>query len=159
MLRTTIIAAASLLALAACNRSDDGTVSMSADGGNISGAVNRDTGEMKIDVPGFQGSVKLPKMEFDAGNFELNGVKLYPGSRIENVDVSGKDGDVRVRFSSPADPGAVQGWFQQRLGKAGFDVKANGQGLAGTTDEHKSFRLDLTPDGADHAQGTIVIGN
>jgi hypothetical protein len=54
----------SVLALSACNRSDEGTtVSINADGGNVLGAINGETGEMKIDVPGFQGSVKLPKIQ------------------------------------------------------------------------------------------------
>lgn len=158
-----IVFAALILPIAACNRPDSGTsIAINGDDGNMLGSVNGKTGEVKIDVPGFQGSVKLPKIQFDAGNFDLNGVKLYPGSTIENVNVSdGKSGDggVKVRFTSPATPAAVRGWFQERLTKVGYTVQSDGQKLVGTTDENKRFRLDLTPTGADKASGTIVIGD
>jgi hypothetical protein len=155
----------SVLALSACNRSDEGTtVSINADGGNVLGAVDGETGEMKIDVPGFQGSVKLPKIQIDSGDFDLNGVRLYPGSSIKNLNIVGNEkngsdtgGGLRVAFVSPATPATVRDWFAERLGKVGYKVHAEGANLIGTTDENKPFRLELAPDGPDKATGTIVI--
>ncbi len=155
----------SVLALSACNRSDEGTtVSINADGGNVLGAINGETGEMKIDVPGFQGSVKLPKIKIDTSNFDLNGVRLYPGSSIKTLNIvgnekNGKDAGsgLRVAFSSPATPAIVRDWFAQRLGKVGYQVHPEGANLIGTTDENKPFRLELAPEGADKATGMIVI--
>jgi hypothetical protein len=155
----------SVLALSGCNRSDEGTtVSINADGGNVLGAINGETGEMKIDVPGFQGSVKLPKIQIDSGDFDLNGVRLYPGSSIKNLNIVGNEkngsdtgGGLRIAFASPATPATVREWFAERLGKVGYKVHAEGANLIGTTDENKPFRLELDPDGADKATGTIVI--
>jgi hypothetical protein len=155
----------SVLALSACNRSDEGTtVSINADGGNVLGAINGETGEMKIDVPGFQGSVKLPKIQIDSGDFDLNGVRLYPGSSIKNLNIVGNEkngsdtgGSLRVAFASPATPAIVRDWFAERLVKVGYKVRSEGANLIGTTDENKPFRLELAPDGADKATGTIVI--
>lgn len=160
MFRPLILATAGLLALSACDRSNEGaSVSINADGGNVLGAIDGNTGEMKIDVPGFQGSVKLPKIKIDTGNFDLNGVRLYPGSSIRNLNIVGNDktGGLRVAFTSPAKPAIVRDWFAQRLGKVGYQVHAEGPNLIGTTDENKPFRLELAPDGADKANGTIVI--
>jgi len=163
MFRPLLLAAvglSSVLALSACDRSGEGTsVSINADGGNVLGAINGETGEMKIDVPGFQGSVKLPKIKIDTGDFDLNGVRLYPGSSIKNLNIVGNDknGGLRVAFASPATPTTVRDWFAQRLGKVGYQVHAEGPNLIGTTDENKPFRLELAPDGADRATGTIVI--
>lgn len=159
------IGLSSVLALSACNRSDEGTtVSINADGGNVLGAINGETGEMKIDVPGFQGSVKLPKIKIDSSNFDLNGVRLYPGSSIRNLNIVGNEktdhdtgGGLRVAFASPANPAIVRDWFAERLGKVGYKVHSEGANLIGTTDENKPFRLELAPDGADKATGTIVI--
>ncbi|MES3100357.1 hypothetical protein [Sphingomonas faeni] len=157
---TAVVGLTSLLALSACDRSNEGaSVSINADGGNVLGAINGETGEMKIDVPGFQGSVKLPKIKIDTGNFDLNGVRLYPGSSIKTLNIVGDDkaGGLRVAFASPATPTIVRDWFAQRLGKVGYQVHAEGPNLIGTTDENKPFRLELAPDGKDKATGTIVI--
>ena len=163
MIRPLFLAAvglASVLALSACDRSNEGaSVSINADGGNVLGAINGETGEMKIDVPGFQGSVKLPKIKIDTSNFDLNGVRLYPGSSIKTLNIVGDDkaGGLRVAFASPATPTIVRDWFAQRLDKVGYKVHGEGTNLIGTTDENKPFRLELAPDGKDKATGTIVI--
>ncbi len=163
MIRPFFLAAVGLtgvLALSACDRSNEGaSVSINADGGNVLGAINGETGEMKIDVPGFQGSVKLPKIKIDTGNFDLNGVRLYPGSSIKSLNIVGdeKAGGLGVAFASPATPTIVRDWFAQRLGKVGYQVHPEGANLIGTTDENKPFRLELAPDGKDKATGTIVI--
>jgi len=161
MLRPLLLAGLAL-SIAACNRSDEGTsVTINADGGNVMGAIDGETGEMKIDIPGLKGAVTLPKIKLDSGNFDLNGVRLYPGSSITNVSVTGdgkEAGGLRVRFASPATPDVVRGWFAERLAKVGYRVTADGANLVGTTDENKPFRLELAPDGAGKASGTVVIG-
>lgn len=162
---------ATALALTGCNRSNDDapSITINADGGNVLGAIDGRTGEMKIDMPGFRGAVTLPKIKIDAGNFDLNGVRLYPGSTIETISVVGgaRQGDtekraatdgLRLVFASPATTDTVRRWFAERLTKVGYVVGTDGAGLVGTTDENQPFRLDLAPDGPDRAKGTIVIG-
>ncbi len=162
MTRTLLLAATVLaLPLAACDRQGDGTsVTINADGGNALGSVDAKSGEVKVDVPGFSGQFKLPKLQLDATDFDLNGVHLYPGSTIDTVDVGtgGKDAGLRLGFTSPAGAEQVRGWFQERLGKAGFTLNQDGTGLTGMTDENKPFRLELDGDGA-KAKGTIVLGS
>ena len=156
MTRLLRCAAALVLPLAGCDRQGEGTsVSINADGGNVLGAVDAKSGEVKLNVPGFSGQIKLPKIQLDATNFDLNGVHLYPGSTIDTVDV--RDGGLHLGFTSPATPDQVRDWFQQRLAKAGFTLKQEGNALTGTTDEKKPFRLDLNGDGTT-AKGTIVLG-
>jgi hypothetical protein len=162
MVRTCLFAAALVVPLSACDRSGEGTsVSINADGGNATDVIDASSGEVKVDVPGFSGQFRMPKLQLDANDFDLNGVRLYPGSTIDTVNIgtSGKDQGLRLAFTSPANPECVRAWFQERLGKAGFMLKQQGQGLTGTTDENKPFRLDITGSGADAAKGTIVLGN
>jgi hypothetical protein len=155
-MRTALLAVVPLaigLPLAACDGHDAGTTISIA--GNSSGQV-------KVDLPGFQGTFKLPKIQLTADNFDLNGVHLPPGSKISgfNVDAGRKDDDGRVRiaFDSPMGAEAVRGWFAERLPKAGFAVRADGAGLVGTTDDKKPFALRLGETGAERATGTITIG-
>jgi len=163
MTRMLFLAATLALPLTACDRqgSGDGTsVTINADGGDALGSIDAKSGEVKVDVPGFSGQFKLPKLQLDATDFDLNGVHLYPGSTIETVDVgtSGKNEGLRLGFTSPANADQVRGWFQERLGKAGFTLKRDGAGLTGTTDENKPFRLELNGGGGGKAKGTIVLG-
>lgn len=162
MTRPILFLAALALPLAACDRSGQGTtITINADDGNVLGGVDGNSGEVKLDVPGFSGKITLPKLQLNAGDFDLNGVHLYPGSTIETMNVAGGDkkNDVRVAFTSPATPDTVRAWFQERLAKVGFTIKPDGTGLSGTTDEDKPFKLTLTPDGGKNAKGEITLGS
>lgn len=160
--------ALSLVLLAACGRADDApSIVVNTGDGALTGTIGGNASEMKIDLPGLKGSVSLPKVRFDAGDFDLNGVKLYPGSHIEGVSIGdgrgdgrggdGKNGGVRISFASPAAPDIVRGWFKARLANAGYTLSDDGRTLSGTTDEAKPFRLELVPQG-DGAKGTIDMG-
>lgn len=171
MIRTVCILALAAAPLAACDGAKDGTsISINATGtdGNMIAGVDGKTGQVSLNVPGFSGNIKLPKIKLDAENFEMNGVHLYPGSTISGMNIDAKDnsgskedsGVVKVSFASPATPETVRGWFLEKLnGGAKFKVQASGSGLAGTTDEGKPFHLDLAPDGAGKSRGTIVLGS
>ncbi|WP_404368344.1 hypothetical protein AB5I39_14575 [Sphingomonas sp. MMS24-J45] len=166
MLRTALCALA-LISLAACDDGKEGssfTLNSTDSTGNAAGASIDGKGEATIDTPFFKGKVTLPKLKLDADNFDMNGVHLYPGSKISgmNVDVQNKDGDkddgrVRIAFTSPAAPATVRAWFKDKLTAAGFTLSDKGNGLTGTTDEDKPFTLELTPDGADKSSGVITV--
>jgi hypothetical protein len=167
MIRHLAIACLLAAPLAACDGAKEGTtVSLNATDpdGNVVAAVDGKTGQVSINAPGFTGKMNLPKIQIDADNFDMNGVHLYPGSKISTMNIDahdrpGKDddGSVRVSFDSPAAPTKVRDWFQQKLTDAGFTLQASGNGLTGKTNEGKPFSLDLTPAGADHSNGTISI--
>ena len=165
-MRLSLLAPA--LLLAACDQSGAGTT-MSIDAGagadNGFAATVSNQGEVAINSPVFSGKLKLPKLDMDAEDFDMNGVHLYPGSRITGIDVQSRgtgdgkgDGRVRVSFDSPAAPHAVLGWFQERLNHAGFKVAPDRSNLTGTTDDNKPFRMELAPAGENKARGTILIG-
>jgi hypothetical protein len=165
-MRVALLLAPALL-LAACDGGGSGTsisfTGNSDDGKPGEATMNGSTGEVKIDVPGFQGSFKLPRIEMTADNFDLNGVHLPPGSKIRGFNVDAgegakDDGKVTVAFDAPTDAAGVRRWFADRLPKAGYQVHADGAGLLGTTDDKKPFVLKLNEAGAGHAQGTITIG-
>ncbi|CAN5465175.1 hypothetical protein BH09PSE4_BH09PSE4_20550 [soil metagenome] len=167
MRRAALLPIALLLPLAACDSSPGTSISIKSDdkGGNTIAGMDGATGQVSIDTPGFKGNFTLPKIHLDAGDFDMNGVHLYPGSKISGMNVDahdspGKDKDsgvATVKFESPANPETVRAWFEEKLGKADFKLHREGTGLIGKTDEDKPFRLDLAPAGTDHAQGTITI--
>jgi hypothetical protein len=165
MHRLSLGLAALALPLAACGSNADGgtTIAINADGGdgNVKAAVDGDTGEVSLKLPGFSAKVDLPKIQLDANDFDLNGVHLYPGSTITTMDIDGQDQNskVRIGFDSPAAPETVRDWFEPKLEDAGFTLHDEGTGLAGTTDEGKPFSMTLAPAGGDHTTGTITLSD
>ena len=152
---------AAALPLAACDRAEQGTsISLNVADGNVIGAVDGKSGEVKLNVPGFSGKITLPKVQLDASNFDLDGVKLYPGTTVDSMNVAGGDkrNQVVIAFTSPAAPDAVRGWFEQRLAAAGYTIAASSSGLAGTTPDDKPFALELSPGGTGQAKGRITLG-
>lgn len=156
------------LALAACSGGDGDGTSITFNGETENGtattiSTDGNSGAMKIDVPGFKADIALPKLKLDAGDFEMNGVNLYPGSTITSMNITdgGHEGEgsggVTVRFAAPAAADVVQGWFRGKLSEAGFKLTNQGSGLTGTTEEGKPFRMELTPNGAAASAGTITI--
>ncbi|SEL24409.1 hypothetical protein SAMN05216382_1629 [Sphingomonas palmae] len=156
MHRSAMLLTATLaLSVAACNRGEEGTqIAVTANG---SGGSMGSDGQVKIDTPAFKGAFKLPQINLSAENFELNGVHLYPDSKIAavNADGTGKD-KVTVRFTSPADPATVRTWFAEQFKQAGTEVKVDGNTLTGRDDD-QTFTIDLSPQGKQSA-GVIRIG-
>jgi hypothetical protein len=162
MLRPLLIGLALVaLPLAGCDDKDGTSITFNAtdDNGTMALADNGQTGQVAVNLPGFSGKLKLPKLHLDGNDIELNGVHLYPGSKVTgmNIDADHDDGVVHIAFDSPADPATVRNWFQNKLTGVGFTLHAEGNGLAGTTDDKKPFKLDLQPDGAGHAKGMIAV--
>jgi hypothetical protein len=153
--------------LAACGDGDgNGTqISIKADtgDGNLSASTDAN-GALAVKIPGLDARIKLPPIQVKADDFDVNGVKLYPQSRIlgMNVDAKGDSGDkqqgtVEVRFDSPAGPDRVRGWFEQQMRAHGFHVQRSGSGLSGTTNEGDPFRLEIAPNGTNQASGALTV--
>lgn len=166
MRHIAITALGLVLALSACSSSEPGTtisINATTNDGNMAANVDK-AGTLSLDTPIFKGELKLPKMKLDASDFDMNGVHLYPGSKITamNINANGdgdgkKDDVVRVGFESPATPDVVRDWFKTRLNDAGFNVSATGTGLKGTTDEGKPFEMTLTPSDNGQSRGEIRL--
>ena len=145
------------LALAACqakvgteadNTDRPDTVKVAADG----------NGSIALDLPGFNGRMKLPAALMQRGNVDLDGVKLYPGAKLGrvNVDAGQAGAKVNATFDAPAPVDQVRGWYRQALRDKGIMVTERDGVLSGTTTEGAAFRLSFAPNGGG-TTGTIAI--
>jgi hypothetical protein len=160
MLRPAVPFALCLI-LAACN-GDGTTISIDGNDDDNSSVTTDANGQIEIHAPGLSGSLKLPKMTMRAEDFEVNGVKLYPGSTMKtfHVDSRGdKDGKVTLSFESPAAPDTVRDWFRDNMTKQGFKVATSGDNLSGTTDDGQPFAVTLDGDGGGKTRGKMQVGN
>ncbi len=124
------------------------------------------TGAVTVSTPGFDLNLKLPKMALGAEDFDIDGVKLYPGSTISEIRVDAgdkrKEGDsaVDVGFTAPADAKTVAGWFARHFSEKGIAFEREGETLTGKTAGGDAFVIELgdeTVDGAAGAKGSIHI--
>ncbi|RSU17493.1 hypothetical protein CA223_16620 [Sphingomonas koreensis] len=119
-------------------------------------------GRVAVKAPGFEGSIKLPKFDLGADNFEVDGLKLYPGSTIASLNVDanqdkGGEDSVRVQFDAPAAADKVRNWFQEQMQTAGFTVAAKDGQLSGKTSEGSDFTLDIDAAGGSKSRGTLTV--
>lgn len=152
------------LTLAACDTGGNTTINIHGDDGDVN-ITSDDSGHASLKLPGIDASIKIPKIKVSAADFDVNGVKLYPGSTMSdfNVDASSGDGDkekgrVAIKFESPASLDKVQAWFRDAMAKHHFKVSPQGSGFAGTTDDGQPVTVELEADGPDKAKGSLTVG-
>lgn len=137
------VAAAALGALSACsgNQKDDGLVNITA---------NTADGNVSISVPGVTVDAKLPSDMFTKSDFDIDGVKLPAGAKIEtmNVKAGDKDTHVRMSFSAPGDIAAIRKHFLDGFAAKSVTVTQSGDTLSGKTDDDNAFTIALTPGAA-----------
>jgi hypothetical protein len=167
-MRTILIAALAALPLAACEgnvkEGESGTaVSINASSSSdeyVAITADGNTGEVAIKSEGFSASVDLPQFKLDSGNFDIGGVKLYPGSKISGVNVNADSGEgsgkVDVSFTAPAAPDKVAAYFKDAFREKGVTTAQTGTSIAGTMADGDAFSIALTPDG-DGTKGKINI--
>lgn len=147
--------------LAACQK-PAATVEINTENGQtrISAEPGKDN-RLKIDAPGLKADIDLPFMGAITGSMDIDGVKLYPDSKIQGVNIDAHDdrddGRFTMRFHAPADRAKVVAWFNRQFADNGFKMTLSGDRFTGTNDEGKPVTLDLR-DGANGAtEGEIRI--
>lgn len=149
-------------ALAACGGDGEGTsISIQGDNGSVTAAADKD-GKVSVKAPGFEGSIKLPKFNIGAENFEVDGVKLYPGATVASLNIDdrqdgSKSGGVNVTFDAPADAARVRDWFREQMEGAGFTVTGNRDELTGKTKSGSPYTLKIDGTGDARSRGTLTV--
>lgn len=170
-MRTLILVSALAMTLAACSGAaednktgTDIAIDLKTDeGAPVMARADGKTGDITIDIPGFKANIAMPKIELDADNFDISGVKLYPGSKIISMKIDQKDAQtdetkVEVQFDAPAPPDVVKGWFMEKFAaESGVTVAASADSIAGKTEDGDPFAISLKPGSAGNSMGTVSI--
>lgn len=143
MRKTILILAIPLVLLAGCEfkvgKDDGGKDAASVQvGGDGNVAISADEGEgISIKVPGFEGRMNIPGIELGGDSIDIDGIKLYPGSTFDGLNVAdGKgagNGVVDIRFSSPAAPDKVAVYYAAAARDNGFSAIKVGNAADVTT--------------------------
>lgn len=161
---------APLLLLSACGSRDDkeaGTsITLDAkgkSGEDVAIRADGDTGKIEMKVPGFEGKFTLPKIKLGSGSFDIDGVQLYPGSKISTMNVATvqheTDGptNVNIAFTSPADPAKVAAYFRKAFKDEGIELSGSNSNLSGKNKDGDPFTITLSPASGDQTSGTIAL--
>jgi hypothetical protein len=155
-----------MVLIAGCGTKDAkaGTdISISGDDGNVVAAAIGKTGKLSLNLPGVSANILLPKIQLEAGDMDINGVKLYPRTTINAVNVqTGSNGardKVDMRFAAPAAPAVVRDYFLGAFRDNGATIAVRGMGLSGTGKDGDPFSIDLDPSSGGGTLGRIVLSS
>jgi hypothetical protein len=159
-----VLAATALVAVAACSKKDDADTRSDASQHTVDIQADSETGDIAMKLPGgFDAKFKVPAGMTDEAKFDIDGVGLYPGAKVQKIKVNAvkKDGDrdatVELGFKAPADPAAVADWYQQQFEAKKISVSRSGETLTGKTEDGDDFSLALVAGGTGVTQGTLTI--
>ncbi len=132
-------------------------------GEDIRITADGDTGKVAVNLPGFDANVRLPKVLLKDSNFDIDGVKLYPGATVSSINVQGDktgvwDGDrVQIIFSAPADPKPVRDWFVKAFAEKAVAAKVSGESLVGKTKDGTPFTMSFAAGKGGTTTGTVIL--
>ncbi len=174
-MRAALIAMPLLLALPACHVSKapkedearNGTsisVNAKSDSGeDVKITADGETGKVALNLPGFDANITLPKVVLKDSNFDIDGVKLYPGATVSSVNVKadksggGDNARVQIVFSAPAEPKPVRDWFLKAFADKSVKASISGESLVGETRDGTPFTMDFATGKGGSTTGTIVL--
>lgn len=159
-----------MMLLAACGQGEDKKdgpeIKINAGGadGGVQITAGEGGGKLKIGGEGVDIDMKIPDfVNLDvSGDFDIDGVKLYPGSNVTTVNVDANDTNgagkatVQLGFTAPAAPAKAADWMAGEFAKQGVKITRSGDALAGTDKDGDDFTINFAPDGA-NTKGEVRI--
>lgn len=155
-----LIVAAMALSLTACSEKE-GNGSLSIDMNS-----EADAGNVSVSIPGFDAKVKVPTGIMGSGNFDIDGVKLYPKSTVTafNLNVDSKttggnasDPVVKMSFAAPTDIATLTRWYKSEFAAKSVTATQTATGFSGKTEDGDTFTIALTPGTSGQTNGMIAV--
>lgn len=121
--------------------------------------INADeSGHVSFNLPFVKGEVKVPTSMMHEGSFDIDGVKLMPGSKVTGFSVFARDqgADVNMTFDAPAPPEQVRSYFLDRFKEQGVEAALSGNSVTGKSKDGSPFTIEVSP-GGNGSQAKIEI--
>lgn len=139
--------------LASCNvhskkPSGDENVTIQAD----------ENGNVAFNLPFMRGQVKVPSGFMHNGNFDIDGVKLPPGSSVSGFSVFARDkgSTVNMSFNTPGSPDETRSYFLDQFKSKGVEAAAEGNSITGKSKDGSPFVINLAS-GTNGTEGKIEV--
>ena len=121
--------------------------------------INADeAGHVAFNLPFMKGEVKVPSSMMHNGSFDIDGVKLMPGSQVTGFSVFARDhgATVNMSFRAPASPDQVRTYFVDQFKDKGVQAALAGDAVKGTSKDGSAFVINVSP-APSGSQGKIEI--
>jgi len=117
-----------------------------------------DSGHIEFNLPIAEGKLKVPAGMMHNGDFDIDGVKLMPGSKITgfSLDAHDKAATMQMAFSAPASPDEVRSYYVDQFRKQGVEAALAGDAVQGKTSDGSPFAIHVSP-GPVGSQGKIEV--
>jgi hypothetical protein len=117
-----------------------------------------ESGHIAFNLPIAEGKLKVPAGMMHNSNFDIDGVKLMPGSSVTgfNLDSHNDVTTVDMSFSAPASPDEVRAYFIDQFKKQGVEAALAGDAISGKSKDGSPFVIRVSP-AASGSQGKIEI--
>lgn len=160
-----------MLLLAACElkvgKDAEGSTRSGA-GGDVAIAQSDEGQGVSIAIPGVDGRMKIPGLSLSGDDMDIDGMKLYPGTKLNGLNVTAREGAagggvVEMRFTSPAAPDAVAAYYAKAARTSGFTgvgvASAGGKAtLTATKPGGYAVTIEMAPAGSGTAGRILVKG-
>lgn len=127
-------------------------------GGDDNVTIQAEGNEIAFDTPIAQGKLKVPGAMVGHSDFDIDGVKLMPGSTVTGFSVFARDEGsiVNMAFNAPAAPDAVRAYFVDQFKEKGVEAALSGDSVTGKSKDGNPFKITVSPAGSG-SQGKIEI--
>ena len=117
-----------------------------------------ESGHIAFNLPIAEGQVKVPTEMMHNGNFDIDGVKLMPGSSVTGFNVEARDNGATVdmNFTAPAQPDQVRSYFADQFARQGIKVALAGETVTGKSKDGSPFTIYVSP-APGGSKGVIAI--
>ena len=117
-----------------------------------------ESGHIEFNLPVAEGKLKVPAAMMHNGDFDIDGVKLMPGSSVTGFSVlaGDKGANVTMAFKASASADEVRSYYVDQFRKQGVEVALSGDAVAGKTKDGSPFAIHVSP-AASGSAGKIEI--
>lgn len=126
----------------------DENVSVSAD----------DSGHIGFNLPIGQGQLKVPTSMMHNANFDIDGVKLPPGSSVTgfSLDAHEKAATLDMSFTTGMSVEQVRSYFLDQFQSRGVEAELAGEAVTGKSKDGSPFTIEVVP-ATNGSRGKIVV--
>ncbi|HEY4071029.1 MAG TPA: hypothetical protein VGM04_05675 [Sphingomicrobium sp.] len=117
-----------------------------------------ESGHIEFNLPIAEGKLKVPTAMMHNGDFDIDGVKLMPGSKVTgfSLEAHDKGATVDMAFSAPATPDEVRSYYIDQFKAQGVEAALAGDAVQGKTKDGSPFSIHVSP-AASGSQGMIEV--
>jgi len=105
-----------------------------------------ESGHIEFNLPVAEGKLKVPAAMMHNGDFDIDGVKLMPGSAVTGFSVlaGDKGANVTMAFKASASADEVRSYYVDQFRKQGVEAALAGDAVTGKTKDGSPFAIHVS---------------